>query len=54
MPKQVKHTDWTAKGRLAIIRKQNAERHAGYEAKQKLRQKHYKAAGESHASIGAR
>ena len=38
MPKQVKHTNWTAKARLAVIRKQNVERHAGYEAKQKLRQ----------------
>ena len=38
MPKQVKHTDWTAKARLAVIRKQNVARHAGYEAKQKLRQ----------------
>ncbi len=38
MPKQVKHTDWTAKERLAVIRKQNVERHVGFEAKHKLRQ----------------
>ena len=37
MPKRVKYTDWTAKERLALIRKQNVERHVGYEAKQKLR-----------------
>ena len=37
MPKQVKYTDWTAKERLSLIRKQNVERHVGYEAKQKLR-----------------
>ncbi len=36
-PKHVKYTDWTAKQRLARIRKQNVERHAGFEAKQKLR-----------------
>ena len=38
MPKQVKHTDWTAKERVAVIRKQNVERNVGFEAKQKLRQ----------------
>ena len=38
MPKKVKHTDWTAKERLAVIRKQNVERHVGYEAKQRRRQ----------------
>ena len=38
MPKKIKHTDWTAKARLAIIRKQNVERHAAYESKQHLRQ----------------
>ena len=38
MPKEVKHTDWTAKERLAVIRKQNVERNVGYEAKQRLRQ----------------
>ncbi len=37
MPKRVKYTDWSAKERLALIRKQNVERHIGYEAKQKLR-----------------
>ncbi len=37
MPKQVKYTDWTAKERLALIRKQNVERHVGFEARQKLR-----------------
>jgi len=37
MPKKIKHTDWTAKARLAVIRKQNVERHVGYEAKQALR-----------------
>ena len=37
MPKQVKYTDWTAKERLSLIRKQNVERHVGYEAKLKLR-----------------
>ncbi len=37
MPKQVKYTDWTAKERLSLIRKQNVERHVGFEAKQKLR-----------------
>ncbi len=36
-PKHVKYTDWTAKQRLALIRKQNVERHVGFEAKQKLR-----------------
>ena len=39
MPQKVRHTDWTAKARLAAIRKQNVERHVGYEAKQKLRQR---------------
>ena len=38
MPKRVKkYTDWTAKERLALIRRQNVDRHVGYEAKQKLR-----------------
>ncbi len=37
MPKYVKYTDWSAKERLALIRKQNVEQHAGFEAKQKLR-----------------
>ncbi len=38
MPKKLKkYTDWTAKERLALIRKQNVERHVGYEAKKKLR-----------------
>ena len=37
MPKQVKYTDWTAKERLSLIRKQNVERHVGFEARQKLR-----------------
>ncbi len=37
MPKRVKYTDWSAKERLALIRKQNVDRHASYEAKQKLR-----------------
>ena len=37
MPKFVKYTDWSAKERLALIRKQNVERHVGFEAKQKLR-----------------
>ena len=35
--KAPKHTDWTAHARLADIRKQNVERHVGYEAKQTLR-----------------
>ena len=35
MPK--KYTDWGAKERMALIRKQNVERHVGYEAKQALR-----------------
>ncbi len=37
MPKYVKYTDWSAKERLALIRKQNLEHHVGFEAKQKLR-----------------
>jgi len=37
MTKRVKYTDWTAKERLALIRKQNVERHVGYESKLKLR-----------------
>ena len=37
MTKRVKYTDWTAKERLTLIRKQNVERHVGYEAKLKLR-----------------
>ena len=39
MPKTVKYTDWTAKARLEAIRRQNVDRHAGYEAKQTLRDK---------------
>ena len=38
MPAKVRHTDWTAKARLAVTRSQNVERHVGYEAKQTLRQ----------------
>jgi hypothetical protein len=38
MPKKIKRTDWNAKARMALIRKQNVERHVGYEARQKLRQ----------------
>ncbi len=37
MLKQLKYTDWSAKERLALIRKQNVERHVAYGAKQKLR-----------------
>ena len=38
MPKRVKkYTDWTAKERLALIRRQNVDRHVGYEAKHRLR-----------------
>ena len=37
MPKFIKYTDWSAKERLALIRKQNVERHVGFEARQKLR-----------------
>ncbi len=38
MPKRVKkYTDWSATQRLALIRKQNVERHVGYEATQRLR-----------------
>ncbi len=38
MPKRVKYTDWTAKQRLALIRKQNVKRHVGFEAKKRLRE----------------
>ena len=38
MLKQLKYTDWSAKERLALIRKQNVERHVAYGAKQKLRE----------------
>ena len=34
---KVKKRDYKLKERLAIIRRQNVERHAGYEAKQTLR-----------------
>ena len=37
MHKQLRYTDWSAKERLALIRKQNVERHIAYGAKQKLR-----------------
>ncbi len=37
MHKQLRYTDWSAKERLALIRKQNVERHVAYGAKQKLR-----------------
>ena len=37
MLKQLKYTDWSAKERLALLRKQNVERHVAYGAKQKLR-----------------
>ena len=37
MPKIVKYNDWTAKNRMAQIRRQNVERHTSFEATQQLR-----------------
>ena len=40
MPTGVRlYTDWEAKARLAVIRKENVERHVGYEVRQKLRER---------------
>ena len=37
MPKKLKkYTDWTAKERLALIRRQNLDRHTSYDSKLRL------------------